>query len=114
MLSKRTLTSALQQLEDVGVVQTLSTGEIRLCNGADPGEYGNEISQKQHGLKEVRRERLEAMRSYADTTACRRELLLRYFGDNYAGPCVACDNCQAAAPPSESTEACGGTRREVD
>ena len=44
------------------------------------------------------------MREYAETPECRREMLLRYLGDEFAGPCGTCDNC-------EDTSA--GTRREV-
>nr|WP_246363462.1 RecQ family zinc-binding domain-containing protein [Deinococcus budaensis] len=33
------------------------------------------------------------MRGYAETGACRREYLLNYFGEAYAAPCGACENC---------------------
>jgi ATP-dependent DNA helicase RecQ len=38
--------------------------------------------------------KLDAMKSYVHTTNCRREFVLRYFGDRAARPdCGACDNC---------------------
>jgi ATP-dependent DNA helicase RecQ len=38
--------------------------------------------------------KLDAMKSYVHTTSCRREFVLRYFGDRAARPdCGACDNC---------------------
>ena len=42
------------------------------------------------------------MRRYAETTGCRRSFLLSYFGQEYSGPCGACDNDRrhAAARPS--------------
>ncbi len=60
---------------------------------------------------EMKQERLRQMQEYADTSACRREHLLRYFGDDFTGPCDNCDNCEAATPGSLDTSA--GTRREV-
>jgi len=32
------------------------------------------------------------MRRYAEHTGCRRSFLLSYFGQDYPGPCGACDN----------------------
>ena len=52
------------------------------------------------------------MQEYADTSACRRELLLRYFGDEFTGPCNNCDNCEAATPGIKVDRSVG-TRREV-
>lgn len=37
--------------------------------------------------------RLDVMRTYAETSGCRREALLRYFGEEAADRCDACDNC---------------------
>jgi ATP-dependent DNA helicase RecQ len=37
--------------------------------------------------------RLEMLRTYAETTDCRRSLVLSYFGEPFDPPCDACDNC---------------------
>ena len=47
--------------------------------------------------KRVERQKLESLLAYAEATACRRELLLGAFGEDYRGPCGHCDNC--VAPP---------------
>ncbi|HET7723381.1 MAG TPA: DUF3553 domain-containing protein [Propionibacteriaceae bacterium] len=59
----------------------------------------------------VEQSRVEMMRGYAETSGCRREFLLTYFGEEYAGPCGNCDNClsgateeHAAARPSSASE----------
>ena len=45
------------------------------------------------------------MRRYAEHSGCRRSFLLSYFGQDYPGPCRACDNdrrpvaAQAGARP---------------
>src|SRR5579859_7376522 len=43
--------------------------------------------------KRVERQKLEALLAYAETTHCRRELLLAAFGESFHGPCGRCDNC---------------------
>jgi ATP-dependent DNA helicase RecQ len=42
--------------------------------------------------QEIQASRLEMMRRYAEHTGCRRSFLLTYFGQDYPGPCGACDN----------------------
>ncbi len=39
------------------------------------------------------RQQLRQMLDYAETSACRRSVQLRYFGEDFSGPCGACDNC---------------------
>ena len=41
----------------------------------------------------VEQHKLNAMFGYCETVACRRQVLLNYFGDDYEGPCDNCDNC---------------------
>jgi ATP-dependent DNA helicase RecQ len=45
--------------------------------------------------KEIERKRLSRMIAYADTSACLRATILRYFGDPAVrDPCGACGNCR--------------------
>ena len=46
--------------------------------------------------------RLGSLIGYCETAACRRQALLRYFGEG-AGPCGNCDNCLDQAPLSDGT-----------
>ncbi len=41
----------------------------------------------------VDRSRVEMMRGYAETTGCRRQFLLGYFGESVPKPCGHCDTC---------------------
>ncbi len=111
-LSTRKLTNALHRLEDAGAVEVLPTGEVQLAEDTDITEATEEAAEQQEQRKERNKERLREMREYADTTTCRRELLLRYFGDDFTGPCQNCDNCERENPEAV-VEAEGGTRREV-
>jgi ATP-dependent DNA helicase RecQ len=45
--------------------------------------------------RRVEQSRIEMLRGYAEDDACRRELLLTYFGEPFEPPCGACDNCEA-------------------
>ncbi len=43
--------------------------------------------------KRVERRKLDAMLGYCETAECRRQVLLRYFGEERAEPCGNCDTC---------------------
>jgi ATP-dependent DNA helicase RecQ len=51
----------------------------------------NSEADEQH--KRVEQRKLKSMLAYAETTACRRQVLLNYFGESYDAPCFNCDNC---------------------
>lgn len=48
-------------------------------------------ADEQH--KRLERRKLDALLGYAETTLCRRQVLLNYFGEHYQAPCNHCDNC---------------------
>lgn len=54
--------------------------------------------------KDVERRKLEAMLGLCEATACRRQTLLGYFGED-AKPCGNCDNCLNPPQLTEMTEA---------
>src|SRR5947209_3658149 len=75
-LSKRKLTSALQRLEGAGATETLPTGEVQASKSADPEDAAQAAAEEQERRRQGKRERLEQMRAYADTSGCRRQMLL--------------------------------------
>jgi len=111
-ITPRKLTSALQKLEDAGAVETLPNGEVQSVEAADAGEAVQEAARQQEVMRDARRERLQQMRAYAETSGCRREMLLQHLGDTFEGPCGRCDNCEAAAG-NMRVDPKVGTRREV-
>ncbi|WP_286222788.1 DNA helicase RecQ [Marinobacter apostichopi] len=52
-----------------------------------------EASQGNDQFKRVERQKLDAMLGLCEVTRCRREVLLRYFGDTQDEPCGNCDTC---------------------
>lgn len=52
-----------------------------------------EASGADSAHKWVERHKLNAIVGYCETAACRREVLLNYFGESIGRPCGNCDNC---------------------
>ena len=50
-------------------------------------------SEASEEYRRVTRQRLEALLGYCETAGCRRQVLLRYFGETLAEPCGNCDTC---------------------
>ncbi len=48
--------------------------------------------------KRIQRAKLDALLALVETTRCRRQVLLEYFGETLPEPCGNCDNC--LAPPA--------------
>jgi ATP-dependent DNA helicase RecQ len=65
------------------------------------------IAQSESGeeRKRVERAKLDALLGYAETTQCRRQRLLGYFGEAYAHACGNCDNCLQPAQSWDATQA---------
>jgi ATP-dependent DNA helicase RecQ len=57
------------------------------------------IEQSESGeeRKRLERSKLDTLIGYCESTGCRRQTLLAYFGEAHPGACGHCDNCQA--PP---------------
>jgi len=52
----------------------------------DSGEGGEEF-------KRLEKQKIQAMLGYCESTGCRRQALLRYFGEVMPQPCGNCDSC---------------------
>jgi len=55
--------------------------------------------------KWLERGKLDALIGYCESTACRRQSLLTYFGETHAGACGNCDNCLQPPTTWDATEA---------
>jgi len=95
-LSGRKLSNIVHKLEGVGAAHQLDSGKIQLSRGRTLADIAEAAASQQKVQKEVRKRRLESMQGYAECRTCRREYLLRYFGDDDAGPCGNCDRCEMA------------------
>jgi ATP-dependent DNA helicase RecQ len=55
--------------------------------------------------KRLERAKLDALLAFAESTRCRRQQLLAYFGETLERPCGNCDNCLEPPPTWDATEA---------
>ncbi|MBS0218276.1 MAG: DNA helicase RecQ [Proteobacteria bacterium] len=63
-----------------------------------------ESSDASDERKRVERRKLDALLGYCESTACRRQSLLAYFGEQYPQPCGNCDNCLSPTASIDGTE----------
>jgi len=52
-----------------------------------------ETSEAGEDRKQLERRKLDALVGYCESTGCRRQTLLAYFGEHYPAACGHCDNC---------------------
>jgi ATP-dependent DNA helicase RecQ len=91
-LGARSVTLALARLVDVGAASWVADGGVRWRGSTSAGDAVEASAEETVREHEIEGSRLEMMRRYAEHTGCRRSFLLTYFGQDYAGPCGACDN----------------------
>ncbi len=94
-------TRAVNLLEQTGSVVVTPDGrleysEVDLEEAVERGVEAAEAHQR------LTRSRIEMMRGYAETTGCRRQFLLGYFGEQLEEPCGNCDTCIAGTAQAPS------------
>ncbi|WLQ05022.1 RecQ family ATP-dependent DNA helicase [Arthrobacter oryzae] len=90
--SPRRLTGLLNQLQETRAVKAGKRG-IRLEADAKLPAVVERAVEHAAARQRVDRSRIEMMRGYAETDACRRQFLLGYFGEDLPEPCGNCDTC---------------------
>jgi ATP-dependent DNA helicase RecQ len=102
--SHRATTLALARLVDVGAASWRPDGRVGWTGALSTTDALAASQLETAREQEVERSRIEMMRRYAEHTGCRRSFLLSYFGQDYPGPCGACDNDRRAAPSHDGAE----------
>ncbi|WP_033281080.1 RecQ family ATP-dependent DNA helicase [Streptomyces sp. NRRL F-525] len=111
-LGATALSAVLNLLEEAGAVRTGRDGSrFTGTDGASADDDVDAVVQSALAVhathRKLEQSRIDMMRGYSETTDCRRQFLLGYFGDSAPVPCGACDNC---ADPA--TKPASGPRRE--
>jgi ATP-dependent DNA helicase RecQ len=91
---------AINLLEQSGAITADTYGRLRFsdrCSVRAAVTAAVEIAEEHQRLI---RSQIDMMRGYADTTGCRRQYLLGYFGEQLDQPCGNCDTCLAGALPA--------------
>ncbi len=95
MTSSR-LVGLVNLLEEAGAVEVTGAGGVAATDeGADPREAASAAVEVAESHKKVEQSRVMMMRGFAETTGCRRQYLLGYFGEQLDEPCGNCDTCEA-------------------
>ncbi len=90
------LAGLVNLLEQAGVVEVRSDGDIEITPDAPaPKVAASVAAEVADSHRKVEQSRVEMMRAYAETTGCRRQFLLAYFGETLEQPCGNCDTCAA-------------------
>ena len=55
--------------------------------------------------KQVERHKLDALLGFCESTSCRHQTILRYFGEQHDGDCGQCDNCLDPVDTWDATQA---------
>jgi ATP-dependent DNA helicase RecQ len=55
--------------------------------------------------KRVELQKLDALLGFCESTACRHQAILRYFGEEHQGSCAQCDNCLSPVETWDATQA---------
>jgi ATP-dependent DNA helicase RecQ len=96
-------TRAVNLLEQVGAVGTADGELVWLDARLTPKAALERAQSVADTHQQLIRSRVEMMRGYAETTGCRRQFLLGYFGEQLAEPCGNCDTCAAGTAERRST-----------
>jgi ATP-dependent DNA helicase RecQ len=94
-LGPRKLPQLLALLEMVGAAHTEKQGRWSAPRYApEPSEAARLALDEAERHQRLQRSRIEMMRGLAETTGCRTQALLAYFGEHLGKRCGHCDNCQ--------------------
>ncbi|MDK3256862.1 RecQ family ATP-dependent DNA helicase [Blastococcus capsensis] len=89
-------TRAVNLLEQAGAVGTTEDGRLEyLDDELSPDEAVHRAVEVSETHQRLIRSRIEMVRGYAESTGCRRQFLLGYFGEQLPHPCGNCDTCEA-------------------
>jgi len=98
-------TRAVNLLEQVGAVGADEQGRwAYLDPDLNPAEAVGAAMDVAETHQRLTRSRIEMMRGYAETSGCRRQFLLGYFGEPLPQPCGNCDSCEAGTAQAGSAE----------
>ena len=104
-LSRSKVLEAVGRLEEAGWLEISGSGAVRQAHGGPTLEHAVQQGVRESGeRREFDRTRLAMMRSYAETTGCRRDHILSYFGEEHEVPCFYCDNCDAGLVKPDDAE----------
>jgi ATP-dependent DNA helicase RecQ len=105
-ISELRLHELLTFLDLNGIIEytpAIHSPTVTFLNERRPDDYFQLSYESYTQRKELAKQKLDSVIAYLETTSCRSQTILKYFGQE-ATPCLACDICQKASIPIERTE----------
>ncbi|HEY0373856.1 MAG TPA: RecQ family ATP-dependent DNA helicase [Amnibacterium sp.] len=96
-LSARRATALASLFEEAGVLAVVDGRAVPRGGPIVAGDAVQAATLQAEARRRIDESRLAMMRAYAETTQCRRQYLLGYFGDEDTALCHACDTCESGA-----------------
>jgi len=93
-MSARRATALANLFEEAGVLR-VQEGHVEADGDVHLEEAVSAARERAESRKRIDESRLAMMRAYAETSQCRRQFLLGYFGDEETGLCHNCDTCES-------------------
>ena len=91
-LTARRVADVVNLLTEAGAVRPVGDG-VRAVRGVTTEEAVEKSVEQAAQRERIDESRVAMVRQYAETTACRRQFLLGYFGERLEEPCGNCDTC---------------------
>jgi ATP-dependent DNA helicase RecQ len=95
-LSAARVTLITTELETVGAIRSRKDRRLTAARNKD-GQSAAQVAEAVQDRREVQREyaktAVEMVRTYADSTDCRRRIVLELLGESHPERCWHCDNC---------------------
>jgi ATP-dependent DNA helicase RecQ len=112
--SAHSVERVVNELAELGFLALDGAGRTRVVKPVRglprPADLTAQLAGREKRRQAVLASRLDAARTYAESTRCRRAELLAYFGETYPPPCGNCDNDQASkAARAPGTRVIGDT-----
>jgi ATP-dependent DNA helicase RecQ len=105
-VTARRASNLVNLLEEAGVVSSARRG-VRAAAPITPTEAADLAAERAEARERIEQSRLAMMRGYAETSGCRRQFLLGYFGEELPELCGNCDNCDSGSAADEVDGATG-------
>jgi ATP-dependent DNA helicase RecQ len=97
--SVRKVARIVNQLVDAGALRLGARDRLFSNSSGRRGDYIDEVETNQDRRRQLLTSRIDVLRAYAETHACRRQTLLAYF-EEAIEPCGNCDNCESGVSES--------------
>ncbi|MGH8528285.1 MAG: DNA helicase RecQ [Nevskiales bacterium] len=78
-------------------------GDIRTAEFLNSQKVHPDTREPLEEEQRIARQQLRQLLDYAESSECRRRVQLRYFGEEFAGNCGACDNCLSPRESADGT-----------